>query len=77
MKSKLSDEQCKKLPELLQRGAESYGFHDGRWTYSRVAEVIRREFGISYTPGHAGRIMFEQGWMPQKTTRRKKRPKDS
>jgi transposase len=60
--AKLSDEQRKKIPELLLRGAESYGFTDGKWTYARVAEVIRREFGGIYTPKHTGRILVAEGW---------------
>jgi transposase len=60
--AKLSDEQRKKLPELLRGGAKPYGFPDGKWTYARVAEVIRREFGVTYTPEAAGRILVKQGW---------------
>jgi len=65
-KPKLSDEQRKKLPELLQHGAEAYGFHGEVWTNPRIAQVIRREFGISYHPAHVSRIMDELGWTPQK-----------
>ena len=53
---KLSNEQRKKLPELLQYGAESYGFRGDIWTNPRVAQVIRREIGISYHPAHVSRI---------------------
>jgi transposase len=68
-KPKLSEAQRKKLPELLQRGAEAYGFHGGVWTNPRVAQVIHREFGISYHPAHVSRIMDELGWTPQKPIR--------
>jgi transposase len=73
---KLSDEQRKKLPELLQRGAESYGFRGDIWTNPRVAQVIRREFGISYHPAHVSRILEELGWTPQKPIRRAKQRKE-
>src|SRR5260370_32858475 len=34
--SKLSAEQLAKLPELLARGAEAYGFRGARWTRARI-----------------------------------------
>jgi len=71
----LNEEQRKKLPELLERGAESYGFRGDIWTNPRVAQVIRREFGISYHPAHVSRIMGELGWTPQKPIRRAKQRK--
>jgi transposase len=73
---KLSDEQRKKLPELLQCGAESYGFRGDIWTNPRVAQVIRREFGITYHPAHVSRILEELGWTPQKPIRRAKQRKE-
>ena len=47
---RLSDQERAKLPELLAQGAEAYGFRGDVWTCERVAEVIRREFGVSYHP---------------------------
>jgi len=73
---KLSDEQRKKLPELLQRGAKSYGFRGDVWMNPRVAQVIRREFGISYPSAHVCRILEELGWTPQKPIRRAKQRKE-
>jgi hypothetical protein len=73
---KLSDEQRKRLPELLQRGAESYGIRGDIWTNPRVAQVIRREFGISYHPAHVSRILEELGWTPQKPIPRAKQCKE-
>jgi len=75
-KAKLSEMQRKKLPELLQRGAEAYGFHGEVWTNPRIAQVIHREFGISYHPAHVSRIMDELGWTPQKPIRHAKQRKE-
>ena len=69
-KPRLSAEQRARLPELLARGAEAYGFRGDLWTRQRVAEVIRREFGVRYTPVHAGRILRACGWSVQKPVRR-------
>ena len=54
--SRLSEQQRARVPELLERGAEAYGFRGEVWTCERVAKVIRREFGVSYHPAHVSRI---------------------
>jgi transposase len=45
-KPQLSSEQRARLPELLVRGAEAYGFRGDIRTRGRVAEVIWCEFGV-------------------------------
>jgi transposase len=45
------------LPEVLARGAEAFGFRGQVWTTKRVAEVIQRDFGVSYHPAHCSRIL--------------------
>jgi transposase len=42
---KLSPAQLAELPQLLQRGAEYFGFYGAVWTGPRVATLIRRQFG--------------------------------
>jgi transposase len=73
---KLSEEQRKKLPELLKHRAVSYGFRGDIWTNPRVAQVIRREFGITYHPAHVSRILEKLGWTPQKPIRSAKQRKE-
>lgn len=68
----LTAEQRVQIPALLKHGAESFGFRGDLWTRERVAEVIRREFGVSYHPSHVGRILRACGWSLQKPTRRAK-----
>jgi len=69
-KPRLSQEQLQRLPGLLARGAEAYGFRGDIWTRGRVAEVIWREFGVRYTPTHVGRLLRACGWSAQKPIRR-------
>jgi transposase len=69
-KPRLSEEEKARLLELLARGAEAFGFRGSIWTLERVAEVIRREFGVSYHPSHIGRILRACGWSRQKPIRR-------
>lgn len=63
---RLIPEQRAQLPQLLARGAESFGFRGDLWTQPRVAAVIRREFGVSYDPSQVGRILKTCGWSRQK-----------
>jgi transposase len=44
---RLSPEQLARLPALLHRGPPAYGFRGELWTRSRVAAIIRLEFGVS------------------------------
>ena len=67
---RLSKEQRERLPELLDRGAEAYGFRGKVWTCARVARVIREEFGVSYHPAHVSRLLRALGLSLQKPARR-------
>ncbi len=67
---RLSADQLARLPELLHRGPAAYGFRGELWTRTRIAAVIRLEFGVSYHPRHVGRLCHEIRWTPQKPTRR-------
>lgn len=67
---RLSEQQRAKLPELLARGAPAHGFRGDVWTCSRVAEVIRREFGVSYHPAHVSRLLKKLGLSLQKPVRK-------
>jgi transposase len=62
----LSDDQLAELPTHLAKGAEHFGFRGDVWTQPRVAELIKRMFGVSYHPGHVGRILKKLGWSRQK-----------
>jgi len=68
--SRLTASQKSELPELLSKGSESYGFRGEIWTCERVAEVIRRHYGVSYHPSHVSRILRSLGWSLQKPKRR-------
>ena len=67
---RLTDAPLARLPALLQRGAEAYGFRGEVWTRARVAVIIRRECGVSYHPVHVGRLLKAIRWSPQQPMRR-------
>jgi transposase len=68
--ARLSAEQKAQMPALLAKGAPAYGFRGEVWTASRVAEVIRRTFGVQYHRDHVGRLVREAGWSQQQPVQR-------
>lgn len=61
-KQRISDEQLRTLPTLLDNGPEYFGFEYSTWTCARVAELIKHEFGVCYTAVHVGRLLKKLGW---------------
>ena len=53
---KLTPERLEQLPQVLNQGAEAFGFRGDVWTSAGVAEVIKREFGVQYHPAHCSRL---------------------
>jgi transposase len=68
--SKLTTEQRAKIPVLLARGAEAYGFRGDVWTAKRIAEVRWRTFGVRYHPDHVSRLLRQAGWSVQRPIQR-------
>jgi transposase len=73
----LSTEERQRIPGLLERGAESFGFRGNLWTCPRVAKVIECELGVKYHSAHVSRILKELNWTPQKPIRRAKQRKEA
>jgi transposase len=67
---RLNADQRGQLPALLAKGAEAYGFRGAVWTRKRVAQVIRREFGVAYSPRHVGRLLKALDWTVQQPEER-------
>ncbi len=67
---KLTARQRARLPKLLLRGAEAWGYPTALWTTKRVASVIEREFKVRLHRAHVGRVLSELGWSCQKPERR-------
>ena len=74
---RLTPSQKSELPELLSKGAESYGFRGEIWTCERVSAVIRRYYGVSYHPSHVSRIIRSLKWSLQKPKRIAKQRKEN
>lgn len=67
---KLTPEQLKMIPEFLSHGAEAYGFRGEVWTCRRIAQVIEREFSVTYHKDHVSRLLKALCWTPQKPLER-------
>ena len=63
--ARLSADQRDRLPGLLKKGAVAHGFRGEVWTCKRVAQLIKREFGIVYHPAHVSRILKRLGFSLQ------------
>ena len=67
---KLARRQLARLPRLLARGADAYGFPSAVWTTQRVADLLRQRFGVRYDRDHVCRLLHGFGWSWQKPTGR-------
>jgi len=67
---RLSVRQKQRLLRLLLEGPMAHGYRTDLWTTARIAEVIRRQFGVRYHPDHIGRLMHQLGWSHQRPARR-------
>jgi transposase len=66
----MKHQQKQQLIGLLKQGARAAGYSTEMWTTRRVAEQIRRHWGIAYHPGHVWKILIALGWSCQKPERR-------
>lgn len=64
----LTKEQLSQLPTLIARGAGAYGFEGNQWTTSRVAALLKQQFGVSYHPAHVSRLLrkYCSDWREEK-----------
>ena len=62
----LGPEERRRLVQLLLAGPERLGYETPLWTCPRVADLIEREFGIRFHPGHVWKVLVSLGWSPQR-----------
>jgi transposase len=63
---KLSTKQQEKLKAVLLKGAYERGYESDHWTLKRIADVIEREFGVTYETSAVWHVMKRMGWSCQK-----------
>jgi putative transposase len=58
--------QLARLEEELERGPAAHGWvEDQRWTLGRIAQVVHRLFGVSYTLKGVSLLLHRIGFSPQ------------
>jgi transposase len=65
-KPKLSKAQRKELYQIIVDGPEKYGFDCGVWYSALIAEVIQREFKVTYNPRYVCALLKKMGLSYQK-----------
>lgn len=61
----LNQRRRERLVRLLLQGPLEAGYTTNLWTLRRIGELIRREFGISYTIPNVWKLMRTMGWSCQ------------
>jgi transposase len=75
---RLSDARLARLEQLLLQGPRAHGWPNDLWTCRRIAELIRRRFGVRYHPDHVGRLLHTRlRWSCQKPRRRARERDDA
>lgn len=76
---RLTDEQIWQLEALLLEGARAHGWPNALWSAHRVAEMIRRHFGVEYHVEHVRKLIRRRlNWSsqrPQKKARQRNEAK--
>ncbi|MCK4624554.1 MAG: transposase [Phycisphaerae bacterium] len=68
--SKLTARQKRGLLRRLQRGAKNNGFSTDLWTCPRIAQLIRKHYGVRYHVDSLPRFLRSLGLTPQKPAKR-------
>ena len=63
---KLKAPQQRRLLRVLLKGPLAHGYNTNVWTTARIAQVITREFGVSYHRDHVGRLLYKLGLRERK-----------
>ena len=66
----LTPDQEKQVLGWLADKPTEHGFRTDLWTAGRVAELIRRRFGVEYHPHYLREWLSKRGYSPQKPARR-------
>lgn len=72
-KVRLAPEQLTQLETLLSEGATKHGWPNALWSAQRVAEMIRRHFGIEYHVEHVRKVLRHRlRWSSQRPQKKAK-----
>jgi len=66
----LSSAQDRQVRRWLAQKPTAHGFPTDLWTARRVAELIRRKFGIAFHPNYLRTWLTQRGYSPQRPVKR-------
>lgn len=66
----LTAEQERRVLGWLGEKPTAHGFRTDLWTARRVADLIRRRFGVAYHPHYLRAWLARRGYSPQKPAKR-------
>ena len=69
-RSKLAPKQLRVLETVLDAGPAASGWSDQYWTLVRIAEIVRRRFGVEYTLAGPDLLLHRIGWSVHVPSRR-------
>jgi transposase len=64
-KPRLSLDQKRELAMVVRQGPENSGLDTGVWTSPIIADLVKRRFGIAYSPSQIRRVLHELGFSLQ------------
>lgn len=67
---KLTEAQVAELEAVLEAGPLAWGYEDQCWTLARIADQVRRRFGVEYTLAGVHVLLHRLGWSVQVPARR-------
>ena len=68
---KLTPGQLRELETVLEAGPAAWGWEEDQcWTLARIAELVRRRFGVEYTLAELDLLLHRIGWSVQIPARR-------
>jgi transposase len=62
----ITEKQMEKVEKALLKGPAANGFPNDRWSLQRVRDLIEKLTGVSYSRGHALKILKKMGWSFQR-----------
>jgi transposase len=67
---KLTAAQARQVLTWFRKRPRSFGFSTELWTAKRVAQVIRRKWGVAFNPRYLNAWLTDRGITPQKPQRK-------
>ncbi len=71
-RARLTQQQREQIATELLKGPEAHGYATPLWTLERIGELIERQTGVGYHPGHVWHLMRGMNWSCHKPERRAK-----